>query len=48
MVKKKIFAGVLTASMVVTSFPGNLCTTALAADDASSVKEIEIEKTVCL
>lgn len=47
MVKKKIFAGALAASMVVTSLPGNLCTTVLAADDVSPVKEIEIEKTVC-
>lgn len=47
MVKRKIFAGVLAASLAVTSFPGFLPATVLAADDVSSVKEIEIEKTVC-
>ena len=46
MVKRKIFAGVLAASLAVTSFPGFLPATVLAADDVSSVKEIEIEKTV--
>ena len=45
MLKRKLFAGVLAASLVVTALPGNLQPKTVAAEEASAVKEIEIEKT---
>ena len=45
MLKRKLFASVLAASLVVTALPADLQSKAAAAEDASAVKEIEIEKT---
>lgn len=47
MMKKKLFAGILAASMIVTACPVNGQTKASAAEEASATEEVVLDKTEC-